>query len=80
MPEIDPEKLRLYDEGCAEYARTSPEGRAHAIAKCTLCDDDGYRANQVCDHIDRTTTAARGIAKCREALARKQLRLDQADQ
>lgn len=71
-------KLRLYDEGCAEHARTDPEARAYAIANCTLCNEDGYRGNRVCDHIDRTQTAKAGIAKCREALAAKQLKLDEA--
>jgi len=32
---------------------------------------DGYRENgTVCDHIDRTHTAANGSAKCHEALAK----------
>lgn len=77
MPEIDPEKLRMYDEGCAEYRRTDPVARAHAIANCGQCDDDGYRGTVVCDHVDRSETARRGAARCREALAAKQLRLDQ---
>ena len=34
-----------------------------AIADCPLCDPDGYTtANRICDHIDRTETAARGRA------------------
>lgn len=53
--------------------------RAAKVADCPLCDDDGYRNNRVCDHIDRTAIAKRGIAKCREALTAKQLRLDEAD-
>lgn len=44
---------------------------ALAVAACELCDDDGYRSGVVCDHIDRTETAANGIAKVREALAAK---------
>ncbi|TWS23187.1 hypothetical protein FK268_12775 [Tsukamurella sputi] len=42
--------------------------RRTAIDACTLCNDDGYRGNRVCDHIDRTHTAARGIARVRAAL------------
>lgn len=45
------------------------EDRARAIVECQLCDDDGYRnRSHVCDHVDRTETAARGIAKAREVL------------
>lgn len=50
-----------------EAAATS----ALAIARCELCDDDGYRAGLPCDHVDRTETAARGIAAVRAALASK---------
>lgn len=39
------------------------------IAECTLCGPDGYRGNQVCDHIDHTETNTRGMAKCHEVLA-----------
>lgn len=42
---------------------------AFRIANCRLCDDEGYRGNQVCDHIDHTDTNQRGLAKCREVLA-----------
>ncbi|OBK04044.1 hypothetical protein A5637_13260 [Mycolicibacterium fortuitum] len=49
-------------------------GPAHltqaAIDNCTLCDSDGYRGTQVCDHIDRTVTNARGSAACRAALTK----------
>lgn len=43
---------------------------AAAIADCQLCDPDGYRGTQVCDHIDRTDTNARGSAACRAELAK----------
>lgn len=39
-----------------------------AITACGLCDDDGYRGHQVCDHIDRAETTAAGIAAVRAAL------------
>ena len=50
--------------------------RAMDIAHCGMCDDDGYRGGQVCDHTDRSEIARRGSALVREALqqakARKQ--------
>lgn len=49
-------------------------GPAHltqaAIDDCTLCDPDGYRGTQVCDHIDHTAAAKRGSAACRAELAK----------
>lgn len=38
-----------------------PQARAQAIARCQLCDDDGYRRGMVCSHIDHyaATTAGR---------------------
>jgi hypothetical protein len=81
------ERDAAYRAGIAEYHATHDTGthldpdpviRAQAVIDCGLCDDDGYRNNRVCDHVDRTATARAGIAKCREALTAKQLRLDQA--
>lgn len=43
---------------------------ARAIAKCALCDTDGYRGSSVCDHIDHRAAADRGMALVREALAK----------
>lgn len=44
---------------------------ALARSRCTLCDPEGYRPNgAVCDHVDRTEIAKRGIAKCRAALSK----------
>lgn len=40
----------------------------YLIAHCALCDDEGYRKNRVCDHVDRTEVVARGMAKVRAAL------------
>ncbi|KIU17899.1 hypothetical protein [Mycolicibacterium llatzerense] len=42
---------------------------ASRIANCPLCNNEGYRGNQVCDHIDHTETNTRGMAKCHEVLA-----------
>ena len=41
---------------------------AAAIARCHLCDTDGYRGTSVCDHIDHRPAAARGMAKVRAAM------------
>jgi hypothetical protein len=43
----------------------------YLIAHCGLCDDDGYRNNRVCDHVDRTEITKRGIAKVLSALKGK---------
>lgn len=58
-----------------EMADLDDEDNAHvapfAVDACTLCDSDGYRPNlAICDHVDRTETARRGIAACRAALAK----------
>lgn len=49
----------------AEQRRRHHENRAQAITDCGLCDTDGYRGTQVCDHQDHTESAARGIAAIR---------------
>lgn len=49
-----------------ERARTA----AWAVVNCTLCDEDGYRGGTVCDHEDHTEAYRRGVALCREALAK----------
>lgn len=43
---------------------------AQAITNCTRCDSDGYRGGTVCDHIDHTQAAERGMAAVRAALAK----------
>lgn len=40
------------------------------IAFCELCDDEGYRGNRVCDHVDHAPAAERGMAKVRAVLAK----------
>ena len=42
--------------------------RAMQTVNCTLCDDHGYRGGTVCDHIDHTHAARRGMAAVREAM------------
>lgn len=42
-----------------------------AITRCDLCDDDGYRGPTVCDHIDHTEAAKRGMAMIRATMGWK---------
>jgi hypothetical protein len=79
MPDLDPgyarrqaERLRRYDEAMAESGCGCTEHFTQlAIDNCSLCDHDGYRPNgAVCDHIDRTDIARRGMEKVRAALAK----------
>ncbi|WP_166905942.1 hypothetical protein [Mycobacterium sp. DL440] len=49
----------------AQQARDARTNRAAAIQACEMCDPDGYRGTQVCDHQDHTETARRGIAQIR---------------
>lgn len=44
---------------------------ARAVEACTLCDSDGYIGGQVCDHIDHTEAAKRGMAMVRAAMGWK---------
>lgn len=52
----------------AESGREAAEIRALAIANCHLCDANGYRDGSVCDHIDHTAAAKRGMDMIREAM------------
>ncbi|MGQ9348924.1 hypothetical protein [Mycolicibacterium gilvum] len=45
--------------------------RKYAIVNCGMCDDDGYAGLRVCDHIDHTEAARRGMEKVRAALGLK---------
>lgn len=49
----------------AQQAHTARANRAQAIADCQLCDPDGYRGTQVCDHQDHTESARRGMDEIR---------------
>lgn len=63
-------KQAQYDEGLARWHEQHPdENTAHltaqAIAKCQLCDREGYRRPEltvVCDHVDRSASTASGRA------------------
>jgi hypothetical protein len=59
-----------YRDGCAEAIRNDPTMRATLIAECTLCDPDGYRGSTVCDHIDHTEAAKRGMELVRAEIAK----------
>ncbi|HJT95555.1 MAG TPA: hypothetical protein VJ777_27050 [Mycobacterium sp.] len=55
----------------ARSARSRAEvvAKCAAIARCHLCDEDGYRRGLVCDHVDRTETARRGTQLVRDAMS-----------
>lgn len=42
--------------------------RALRVVECGWCDDDGYRGSVVCDHVDHSEAAKRGIARVREVM------------
>ena len=46
-----------------DESETSPE-----VRRCPLCDAKGYRGSIVCDHIDHTPAARRGMIQVRLAL------------
>lgn len=72
----DPQAARARAAEIAQAARDAELAARHAElelaaqhrAACRLCDDDGYRNGQVCDHVDHAPAARRGIAACRAAL------------
>lgn len=71
------ERIRVYEAGIAAYHAQnldeppSPESKRVAIANCGLCDRDGYRGMQVCDHDpNHAAAAARGKAACLAEIAR----------
>ena len=75
MPNPDPGYTRRQAERERRYTDAITDSdtshlTAAAITNCRLCDDDGYRSHAVCDHIDHSAAATRGLAKCREALAK----------
>lgn len=52
----------------AEWSAHLRHLEAMAVVNCGLCDDDGYRGSRVCDHVDRTAAAKRGIALVRATM------------
>lgn len=64
------DERRKAAESAAEARRQAAAYTALEIASCALCDDDGYRNGIVCDHVDRTQTAAAGAAAVRAALTK----------
>ena len=61
---------RLADrENASRNARQRAADEKAAIARCQLCDDDGYIGARVCWHEPgQDAINARGVAACREAL------------
>lgn len=50
------------------YGNEIEERSAYGVADCDLCDADGYRNFHVCDHVDHSAAAARGMALIRSVL------------
>lgn len=50
------------------YGESQGYRSAYAAADCGLCDDDGYRGSNPCDHIDHAAAAKRGMALIRSAM------------
>lgn len=73
---VDPEEIRDQREQAHPLATVTALDSARtrhlamdARLDCHLCDDDGYRTNNlVCDHIDRTHTHRAGMNAVRAAL------------
>lgn len=63
MPSLDANGFVRLDE-----PDDDPQARAQAIAACALCDDDGYRGGTVCDHVDHSAAAKRGMDTIRQAM------------
>ncbi|MGK2904511.1 MAG: hypothetical protein ACSLE7_16905 [Mycobacterium sp.] len=68
-------------EAIESYRTDEQDRRVRAVLSemnrraCELCDPDGYRPNRlVCDHIDRTESARRGMALIRDVLKLAQLK------
>ena len=63
------ERERQYRAAMADYAaENATHHDPRAIVACDLCDDEGYRGLTVCDHIDHTAAARRGMEKIRRAM------------
>ena len=58
-------------EASESAKRIAEIGRLAGIRRCGLCDSDGYRGGQVCDHVDHTEAAKRGMAMVRAAMGWK---------
>ena len=50
------------------WAAEERHGWAMIVVACPLCDDDGYRGGAMCDHVDHTPAAKRGMAAVRAAM------------
>jgi hypothetical protein len=74
MPDYDPRAVEARQAQARADAEAGRLRTAHltpqAIASCTLCDADGYRGTNVCDHEDHAAAARAGVAACKAALAK----------
>lgn len=46
--------------------------RGAEVERCQLCNSEGYRGSMVCDHIDHTEAARRGMTMIRETMGWQQ--------
>ena len=51
--------------------RIAIQAQYDGIRSCGLCNGDGYVGGQVCDHVDHTETARRGMAMVRATMGWK---------
>lgn len=65
------EIARIAQETRERAKRIAEQARVDGIDRCGMCDDAGYRGGQVCDHIDHTEAAKRGMAMVRAAMGWK---------
>lgn len=71
----DADASRRAAQARSSDARAAAEARALAIARCQLCDADGYAGRVLCDHDpDSAARAARGAAAARAALPKREPR------
>lgn len=70
------DRLRQYDDGIATWREQhdTEQDTSHldpaAIAACPRCNDEGYRGQRICDHLDHYESTASGRAAVRAELDR----------
>lgn len=74
MSDYDPKAVAARQAERRAEAEAGRISTAHltrnAIADCTLCDADGYRGMNVCDHQDHAEAARKGRQACIAALSK----------
>lgn len=74
IPDTEPATSAAGEAGITTHPEQHPAASAHltraAVANCPLCDHDGYRGHQVCNHVDHRAATTRGMALIRAELDR----------